>query len=111
MICATAGHVLLTDFGLSKVAVNEPDGKAGTFCGTIDYMAPETLAHQRYGFAVDWWSLGAVMYDMLVGQVGAALSASERRLRHALNSVAVSDRLGSVICPAAVRVQQSENDN
>jgi len=76
MICTTAGHVLLTDFGLSKVAVNEPDGKAGTFCGTIDYMAPETLAHQRYGFAVDWWSLGAVMYDMLVGQVGAALSAT-----------------------------------
>ena len=63
------GHILLTDFGLSKVAVNEPDGKAGTFCGTIEYMAPETLAHQRYGFAVDWWSLGAVMYDMLVGRV------------------------------------------
>ena len=44
-------------------------------------MAPETLAHQRYGFAVDWWSLGAVMYDMLVGQVRFRLG--HRGLGHA----------------------------
>jgi len=31
-------------------------------------MAPETLLHQRYGFAVDWWSLGALAYDMMTGQ-------------------------------------------
>lgn len=47
------GHVLLTDFGLSKVALNEE--KAHTVCGTIEYMAPEILANTVYGYAVDWF--------------------------------------------------------
>lgn len=67
------GHVRLTDFGLSKVALDSEDGKTSTFCGTIEYMAPETLTHTRYGIAVDWWSLGALAYDMMVGQVRPCL--------------------------------------
>ncbi|KAI9317301.1 kinase-like domain-containing protein [Dichotomocladium elegans] len=60
-----SGHVLLTDFGLSKVSVEED--KANTICGTVEYMAPEVLAGLRYGFTVDWWGLGIFIYDMLVG--------------------------------------------
>lgn len=37
------------------------------FCGTIEYMAPEILTRSGHGKAVDWWSLGALMYDMLTG--------------------------------------------
>ena len=38
-----------------------------SFCGTIEYMAPEILTRSGHGKAVDWWSLGALMYDMLTG--------------------------------------------
>eukprot|EP01136_Pigoraptor_vietnamica_P044440 Opistho-1_new@21198 len=61
------GHVVLTDFGLSKEAIHDSATKTHTFCGTIEYMAPEILTQQGHGKAVDWWSLGALMYDMLTG--------------------------------------------
>merc|ERR1719481_1625517 len=60
------GHVKLTDFGLCKESIDEST-VTHTFCGTIEYMAPEILTRTGHGKAVDWWSLGALMYDMLTG--------------------------------------------
>lgn len=60
------GHLLLTDFGLSKVAVDE-DATCHSFLGTVEYMAPEVIAGSEYGMAVDWWSLGALGFDLLTG--------------------------------------------
>lgn len=60
------GHLLLTDFGLSKVAVDDDD-LCKSFQGTIEYMAPEVISGQKYGMAVDWWSFGALGYDLLTG--------------------------------------------
>lgn len=60
------GHLLLTDFGLSKVSLDE-DNPCRSFLGTIEYMAPEVVQGLEYGAAVDWWSLGALGVDLLTG--------------------------------------------
>ncbi|XP_050511522.1 ribosomal protein S6 kinase alpha-3 isoform X2 [Diabrotica virgifera virgifera] len=59
------GHIALTDFGLSKLPLGE--GKAYSFCGTVEYMAPEVVNRHGHTFAADWWSFGVLMYEMLTG--------------------------------------------
>nr|CDS30157.1 protein kinase c epsilon type [Hymenolepis microstoma] len=60
------GHCKLADFGMCKEGML-PGVTTSTFCGTPDYIAPEILAEQDYGFSVDWWALGVLMYEMLAG--------------------------------------------
>ncbi|XP_070162183.1 ribosomal protein S6 kinase alpha-5 isoform X3 [Polyergus mexicanus] len=66
------GHLVLTDFGLSKEFLpHERNGNARTysFCGTIEYMAPEVVRGGTAGhdIAVDWWSVGVLTYELLTG--------------------------------------------
>ena len=60
------GHAKLTDFGLSKEGVFDSQC-AKSFCGSIAYLAPEMLKKQGHGKAVDWYLLGVLFYEMLVG--------------------------------------------
>lgn len=64
------GHVVLTDFGLSKI-LKTPDcdtaAKTDTFCGTAEYLAPEILKGEYYDQSVDWWSFGTLLYEMITG--------------------------------------------
>ena len=60
------GHCKLTDFGLSKEGITE-NIYAQSFCGSIAYLAPEMLKKQGHGKAVDWYLLGVLFYEMLVG--------------------------------------------
>lgn len=58
------GHIVLTDFGLSKFIYEQ---QTRTFAGTAEYLAPEILRDQEYSFAVDYWSFGTLVFEMLVG--------------------------------------------
>ncbi|KAG0148125.1 hypothetical protein CROQUDRAFT_670105 [Cronartium quercuum f. sp. fusiforme G11] len=60
------GHVALCDFGLSKLDM-KADSSTRTFCGTTEYIAPEILMEQGYTRAVDFWSLGVLIFEMTVG--------------------------------------------
>lgn len=60
------GHIKLVDFGLAKLV--KPRKRTGTICGTLQYMAPEILDGKKYTHAVDWWSLGIVMFTLLSGK-------------------------------------------
>lgn len=62
----TDGYIRLTDFGLSKTGIAGNKG-AYSVCGTPEYLAPEILFQKGHGKAVDWWTLGAIMYEMLTG--------------------------------------------
>jgi serum/glucocorticoid-regulated kinase 2 len=60
------GHVKLTDFGLSKEGISD-NFSAKSICGTPEYLAPEILDRHGHGKAVDWYSFGALIYEMLTG--------------------------------------------
>lgn len=60
------GHALLTDFGLSKEGIGAED-TTSSFCGSVAYLAPEILKKKGHGRSVDWYLLGVLLYEMLVG--------------------------------------------
>jgi len=59
------GHIKLADFGLSKIQqtniLNE------TYCGSAEYMSPEMLNGEHYSYGIDYYSLGAVLFEMITG--------------------------------------------
>ncbi|XP_039614583.1 microtubule-associated serine/threonine-protein kinase 4 isoform X2 [Polypterus senegalus] len=83
LLVTLMGHIKLTDFGLSKVGLmnmttNLYEGHVGKdtrefldkqVCGTPEYIAPEVILRQGYGKPVDWWAMGIILYEFLVGLV------------------------------------------
>uniref|UniRef100_A0A668B048 protein kinase C n=1 Tax=Myripristis murdjan TaxID=586833 RepID=A0A668B048_9TELE len=61
------GFVRIADFGLCKEGMGYGD-RTSTFCGTPEFLAPEVLTDNNYTRSVDWWGLGVLIYEMLVGE-------------------------------------------
>jgi len=72
VLLGSDGYLKITDFGLSKTGLDNmrKDGKGEktySFCGTPEYLAPEIIEGIGHDKSVDWWSLGAILYEMLSG--------------------------------------------
>ena len=68
LVLTREGHLVLVDFGLGKLLDTGANCYfTKTFCGTAEYLAPEVILGQYYNYAVDLWSLGTMVYEMLVG--------------------------------------------
>ncbi|XP_078054857.1 microtubule-associated serine/threonine-protein kinase 3-like [Mustelus asterias] len=83
LLITSMGHIKLTDFGLSRIGLMnmttnlyedhiEKDTREfidKQVCGTPEYIAPEVILRQGYGKPVDWWAMGVVLFEFLVGCV------------------------------------------
>ncbi|XP_060753848.1 serine/threonine-protein kinase N2 isoform X2 [Neoarius graeffei] len=67
LLLDTEGYVKIADFGLCKEGMGFQD-RTSTFCGTPEFLAPEVLTETSYTRAVDWWGLGVLIFEMLVGE-------------------------------------------
>ncbi|XP_026670041.1 serine/threonine-protein kinase N isoform X4 [Ceratina calcarata] len=67
LLLDTEGYVKIADFGLCKEGMGYGE-RTGTFCGTPEFLAPEVLTDTSYTRAVDWWGLGVLIFEMLVGE-------------------------------------------
>lgn len=106
----------LINFGLSKNGIIHANRGTHTLCGSLEYLAPEIMAEKEYGNAADWWSFGAVLYELLTGlppwytadlvemrrrvenqtlHLPAYLSVAARSILNALLVVQPENRLGT----------------
>ena len=72
LLLDSEGFVKIADFGLCKEGMGYGD-RTSTFCGTPEFLAPEVLTEPSYTRAVDWWGLGVLIFEMLVGEVSGVL--------------------------------------
>uniref|UniRef100_A0A671YFJ0 protein kinase C n=1 Tax=Sparus aurata TaxID=8175 RepID=A0A671YFJ0_SPAAU len=96
------GFVRIADFGLCKEGMGHGD-RTSTFCGTPEFLAPEVLTDNNYTRSVDWWGLGVLIYEMLVGESPFPGDDEEEVFDSIVNDEV---RYPRFLCPESVSLMQ-----
>jgi serum/glucocorticoid-regulated kinase 2 len=60
------GYIMLADFGLAKI-IEQNGENPNSFCGTPEYLSPEMIEGSGHDHTLDWWALGILIYEMIIG--------------------------------------------
>lgn len=104
------GFVKIADFGLCRAGIGHGD-TTGTFCGTPEFLAPEVLTHTLYTRAVDWWGLGVLIFEMLVGESPFSGDTEEEIFDSIVNHDVIYPRFLSIEATAIMRRLLNKNPN
>lgn len=96
------GFVKIADFGLCKEGIGFGD-TTGTFCGTPEFLAPEVLTQALYTRAVDWWGLGVLIFEMLVGESPFSGDSEDEVFDSIVNDDVIYPRFLSIEAVAIMR--------
>lgn len=102
------GFVKIADFGLCKEGIGHGD-TTGTFCGTPEFLAPEVLTQTLYTRAVDWWGLGVLIFEMLVGESPFSGDTEEEVFDSIVNHDVLYPRFLSIEAVAIMRRLLNKN--
>lgn len=102
LLLDSEGFVKIADFGLCKEGVGFGD-TTGTFCGTPEFLAPEVLTQAQYTRAVDWWGLGVLIFEMLVGESPFSGDSEEEVFDSIVNHDVLYPRFLSIEAVAIMR--------
>lgn len=67
ILLTSDGYIMLADFGLAKILNINDTEDPNSFCGTPEYLAPEMIIGSGHDHSLDWWALGILIYEMIIG--------------------------------------------
>lgn len=106
LVLDSAGYVKIVDFGLAKVI---DKGQTYTFCGTPDYLAPEVILSEGHDWAVDYWGLGVLIYEMTEGMAPFYADAPMETYRKALSgNIHIPDHFTVVVANLIKKLLHTE---
>jgi serum/glucocorticoid-regulated kinase 2 len=97
------GYLLLADFGLAKMIKSKQD-QTNSFCGTPEYLSPEMIIGSGHDHTVDWWTLGILLFELIVG-ITPFFHRNHERMQYLIQECPVvfpdKKRMGIEVSPEA----------